>query len=133
MSELRRILYVEDEPDIRAVTKVALEKIGNFEVKICASGQEALECAQAFSPDLFLLDVMMPGMDGPETLTALREISQLKEIPAMFMTAKIQVQEVEELKTMGVIDVISKPFDVLKLSEQLRESWDRYFKESKSV
>lgn len=127
MSELKRILYVEDEPDIRAVAKVALERIGNFEVKMCASGQEALDSAEEFSPDLLLLDVMMPGMDGPETLNALREIPQLKDAPAMFMTAKIQLQEVEELKAMGVIDVISKPFDALKLSEQLRDSWGRYF------
>lgn len=126
MSELRRILYVEDEPDIRAVVKIALEKLGGFEVKICMSGQEALKSAVDFSPDLILLDVMMPGMDGRETLGKLRELPNMAKIPAMFMTAKIQPQELEELNTMEVIDVIAKPFDALKLSEQIQNCWNQH-------
>ncbi len=128
MPELKRILFVEDEPDIRAVARIALERLGKFEVKICESGREAVECVEKFSPDLFLLDVMMPDMDGPETLAALRKFPEMAKVPAMFMTAKIQLQEVEELKAMGVIEVISKPFDALKLSGQLRSSWERHYR-----
>lgn len=124
MSELKRILYVEDEPDIRAIAKIALEKLGKFEVKMCASGQEAIDSAVEFAPDLVLLDVMMPQMNGPETLTRLREIPELAAVQAMFMTAKIQSQEVAELKALGVIEVIKKPFDIMKLSDDLRRLWD---------
>ena len=68
---LKKILYVEDEADIQKIAKLALETVGGFEVMICGSGAEALEKAPDFAPDILLLDVMMPGMDGPDTLTAL--------------------------------------------------------------
>jgi CheY-like chemotaxis protein len=123
--ELRRILYVEDEPDIQAVAQLALEAVGGFEVKICSSGQEALQAAVVFNPDLFLLDVMMPGMDGPSTLGRLREISQLTTVPAIFMTAKVQPQEVAQLRSLGALDVIAKPFDPMSLAQQIRDSWEK--------
>jgi two-component system OmpR family response regulator len=126
MNELNRILYVEDEPDIQAVTKLALEEIGGFSLEVCGNGDEALAKAVEFAPDLLLLDVMMPGMDGPTTLKALREIPQLAETPAIFMTAKVQPHEVEEYKALGAIDVIAKPFDPMTLSENLRDIWNRY-------
>ncbi len=94
MNTLHRILYVEDEPDIQAVAKLALEMVGGFTVKVCSSGEEALREAAAFAPDMILLDVMMPGMDGPSTLKALRELPSLAELPVAFMTAKVQPAEV---------------------------------------
>ncbi|MBI3771665.1 MAG: response regulator [Gammaproteobacteria bacterium] len=124
-NELRKILYVEDEPDIQAVAQLALEAVGGFEVKICGSGQQALQNAVAFNPDLFLLDVMMPGMDGPTTLGKLREIPQLASVPAIFMTAKVQPQEVAQFKSLGALDVIAKPFDPMTLAQQIRDSWAR--------
>lgn len=123
MSELNRILYVEDEPDIQAVTKLALEEIGGFRLEVCGNGDEALAKAVDFAPDLLLLDVMMPGMDGPTTLKALRELPELANTPAIFMTAKVQPHEVEEYKALGAIDVIAKPFDPMTLSENLRNIW----------
>lgn len=123
MSELQKILYVEDEPDIQAVTKLALEEIGGFTLEVCSNGDEALSKASAFSPDLLLLDVMMPGMDGPSTLKALREISDIGNTPAIFMTAKVQPHEVQEYKDLGAIDVIAKPFDPMTLSDNLRSIW----------
>lgn len=123
--ELHKILYVEDEPDIQAVAQLALEAVGGFEVKICSSGQEALQNALTFKPDLFLLDVMMPGMDGPTTLSKLREIPQLTSVPAIFMTAKVQPQEVMQFKSLGALDVIAKPFDPMTIAQQIRESWAR--------
>lgn len=121
---LNRILYVEDEPDIQQVARMALEMVGGFTVQICSSGQEAVELAPGFAPDLILLDVMMPGMDGPTTLMALRQIESLARTPVAFMTAKVQPNEIEEYKQLGAIDVIPKPFDPMTLSAQVGEVWN---------
>ncbi len=124
--ELKKILYVEDETDIQAVASIALEAVGGFELEICSSGEEALQKAEAFSPDLLLLDVMMPGMDGPTTLQKLKEKSSLSETPAIFMTAKVQNNEIEHFKQIGALDVIAKPFDPMKLAEQIKQIWDSF-------
>ena len=126
MSSLNRILYVEDEPDIRAVAKLALEMVGGFTVKICESGEEALREAAAFAPDMILLDVMMPGIDGPTTLKGLRGQAALANTPAAFMTAKIQPAEVAHYKSLGALDVIPKPFDPMTLANQVRAIWDTH-------
>ena len=105
MSELKKILYVEDEPDIQMVARVALENVGGFELLVCSSGAEAVEKAPAFEPDLFLLDVMMPDMDGPTTLEKLRNLPNLSDIPVMFMTAKVQPQEVEFLHSLKILNL----------------------------
>jgi len=123
--ELKRILYVEDEPDIQKVAKLALETVGKLEVLICSSGAEAIEKAAPYEPDLLLLDVMMPGMDGPATLTALRAIDSLKDVPAVFLTAKVMPSEMEAFKEMGAIDVIAKPFDPMTLADQVRTAWKK--------
>ncbi|AOU99621.1 hypothetical protein BI364_07925 [Acidihalobacter yilgarnensis] len=123
MSQLQRILYVEDEPDIQAVARVALEMVGGFTVEICSSGVEALSVAPVFMPDIILLDVMMSGMDGPTTLTRLREQPELAGIPVIFMTARIQPHEVLQYQSMGAIGVIPKPFDPMQLSDQVRTFW----------
>lgn len=127
MSTLQRILYVEDEPDIQAVAKLALEMVGGFTVKICSSGEEALREAVAFAPDMILLDVMMPGMDGPSTLMALREQPGLANLPVAFMTAKVQPAEVAYYKSLGARDVIAKPFDPMALASQVRAIWEASF------
>lgn len=120
MSTIQRILYVEDEADIQAVAKLALEMVGGFTVEVCSSGEEAMRDSEAFAPDLILLDVMMPGMDGPATLKALREIPSLADVPMVFMTAKVQPSEVAYFKSLGALDVIAKPFDPMTLADQVR-------------
>ncbi len=125
MAELTRIMYVDDEPDIRAIVEMTLEMIGGFSVTLCNSGQEALERVQEAQPDLVLLDVMMPGMDGPQTLAALRRMPATAALPVVFMTAKVQPAEVARLRELGAADVIAKPFDPLVLSDQVREIWRR--------
>jgi CheY-like chemotaxis protein len=120
---LQRILYVEDEPDIQVVARIALETVGGFTVQICSCGEDALQAAVEFAPDLLLLDVMMPGMDGPTTLKELRNLPQLENTPAVFMTAKVQPQEVEQFKSYGALDVIAKPFDPMALSGQIAAVW----------
>lgn len=124
--ELRRILLVEDEPDIQQVARLALEAVGGFTVEICSSGSEAIEKAPLFAPDLMLLDVMMPGMDGPSTLNALRENPEISNTPAIFMTAKVQQHEVRRYKEMGVLDVIPKPFDPMTLSSTINNIWRQH-------
>ena len=125
MSTLQRILYVEDDPDIQAVAKIALEMIGGFTVKICSSGEEAIREAAAFDPDMILLDVMMPGMDGPTTLGHLRRQATLVTVPVAFMTAKVQPQEVAHYLSLGACEVIPKPFNPMTLAQQVRDAWQK--------
>ena len=122
---LQRILFVEDDPDIQTVARMALEAVGGFTVLACSHGGEALEKVTGFSPDLILLDVMMPGMDGPATLEALRRLPEVSDIPVVFMTAKVQAQEVSRYRELGAVDVIAKPFDPMALSETVRSIWSR--------
>lgn len=125
MEKLQRIMCVEDEPDIRAIVKVALERGGGFTVLLCGSGQEAMEKGPDFAPQIILLDVMMPGMDGPATLRALRAIPALSGVPIIFMTAKVQPSEIAVFKALGALDVIAKPFSARSLAATVQSIWDR--------
>lgn len=120
-----RILYVEDEADIQTIVVTVLEAIGGFTVVACSSGPGAIAAAPTANADLILLDVMMPGMDGPATLAALRALPQTTATPVIFMTAKAQANEISELKKLGALDVITKPFDAMALPEQIGEIWRR--------
>lgn len=120
---LNRILLVEDEEDIRAVAEIALEAVGGFELKVCASGPEALESIAGFAPQLIILDVMMPGMEGPETLREIRKLPQYASTPAVFMTAKVQADEIQSYLDGGAAGVIPKPFDPMTLSDRILEIW----------
>lgn len=122
---LDKILCVEDEADIQTVTKLALETVGGFVVELCGSGEEALEKTPKFSPDLILLDVMMPGMDGLATYRAVRGLPDSQETPIIFMTAKSQAHEVSQLLELGALGVISKPFDPIDLSRQVTALWEK--------
>jgi CheY-like chemotaxis protein len=125
MKELQRILMVEDEPDIQAVAKVALEAVGGFTVEMCSSGHEALEKVLPCNPDLILMDVMMPGMDGPSTLKRLRANPATAGFPVIFMTAKVQSHEVSRYKDIGGLGVIAKPFDPMTLAASVRSLWEQ--------
>jgi two-component system OmpR family response regulator len=129
-SALQRISYVEDEPDIRSIAAFVLTELGGLTVDICDSGQQAIESTPAFGPDIILLDVMMPGLDGIETFQRLKDIPGLADTPAVFMTAKAMPHEVKRYLSMGAVGVIAKPFDPLTLTDQLREIWDRVQDES---
>ena len=123
MSELTRVLYVEDDPDIQMVAQMALEVVGGLTLRSCSSGQEALQAAADFAPDLILLDVMMPHMDGPTTLAGLRQLPGTAATPVVFMTAKVQSAEVTYYKSLGAVGVIAKPFDPMELAKQVRALW----------
>jgi CheY-like chemotaxis protein len=122
---LRRILYVEDDEPIRAIGMMVLQMVGKFEVVGCASGAEALAQAPAARADLILLDVMMPGMDGPETLAKLRSLPETAATPIVFLTARVQPHEVAELRALGAVEVLAKPFEPMTLPDKLRQIWAR--------
>lgn len=125
MKPLQRILHVEDDISIQEVARVALEIVGGFEIVSCDDGQSALVRADEWQPDLILLDVMMPGVDGPTTLSRLRSQPSTREIPVVFMTAKVQPGEIEHYRSIGALDVVIKPFDPMTLAQQLRDIWGR--------
>jgi CheY-like chemotaxis protein len=116
-----RILHVDDEPDIREVVDISLGLNPDFRVRQCASGTEAIAAASEWSPSLILLDVVMPGMDGPATLAQLRKNRQTSAIPVLFMTARAQTREVEQMISLGAQGVISKPFDPMTLALVVRQ------------
>lgn len=121
---LKTILYVDDEPDIRAIVQMALELTPELEVRTAASGEQAIEAARSLRPDLALLDVMMPGLDGPGTFMRMRADPELSAIPVIFVTAKAMPEEIERFRKMGAIGVIAKPFDPMQLSAQATALWE---------
>jgi len=126
---LKKIIYIDDQMDILLVAEYALTQFGKYDVLVCESGTEALAKIMAYNPDLILLDVMMPGLDGPETLSKIREIELFKTTPTIFITAKIFPNEVADLFAcdVNIIDVIPKPFDPIKISTDIQSSWDTWF------
>lgn len=115
----RSLLIIDDEADIREVAGMALEALGGWSIGVAADGAEGLRCAQASPPDVILLDVMMPVLDGPSTLAALQGEPATASIPVIFMTAKAQPSELERLRSLGVAGVISKPFDPMNLHAEV--------------
>ncbi|MDB4952006.1 MAG: response regulator containing a CheY-like receiver domain and an domain [Gemmatimonadetes bacterium] len=116
---MRRILVVDDEDDIREVAQLSLEMVGGWEVLAAGSGAEALRRAEAERPDAILLDVMMPGMDGPSTFLALQANPATRDIPVILLTAKVQSADRRRFEDLGVAGVLSKPFDPMELAGQV--------------
>ena len=124
MSELRRVMCVEDDADIRMILAFSLGTVGGFEVRCCSGGRMALQQAPEFRPDLVLLDVMMPDLSGPETLAALRELPVMQGVPVVFLTAKAMPDELEQLLQHGATGLIVKPFDPMTLPSDIRPYWE---------
>ncbi|WCL48523.1 response regulator [Leptospira sp. GIMC2001] len=125
VEKLTKILYVEDDLDIQMIGSMALEDVGGYELKVCSSGKEALESIEQFVPDLILLDVMMPEMDGPTTLERIRTLKEFANTPVIFITAKVQSNEIQHFLNLGAIAVITKPFDPMKLASEIEEIWNK--------
>jgi two-component system, OmpR family, response regulator len=117
---IRKVLLVDDEDDIRTIGQISLSKVGGWQTVLASSGADALAKAAAEKPDLILLDVMMPEMDGPTTLGQLRAQAATANTPVIFMTAKIQKQEVARYLELGAVGVIGKPFDPMKLPAEIK-------------
>jgi len=124
-----KILYVEDEPDIRTIAKMAMQTLGGFDVTDFPNGFTALAAAPGLQPDLILLDVMMPSLTGPDTLIKLRQIPSCAGAPVIFMTAKVQAEEVKAYMALGALAVIAKPFDPMSLSTEIQGLWQRHQQE----
>jgi CheY-like chemotaxis protein len=116
-----RVLHIDDEPDIREIAAASLSLDPELEVRGCASGADGVAAAAEWRPDLILLDVMMPAMDGPMTLKCLRENPQTANIPIVFMTARAQTRELDHFKSLGAMGVIVKPFDPMTLAAAVRK------------
>jgi len=121
---LNRICYVEDDEDIQRIVRMSLEKVGKMTVEIVGDPLQAIDRIIAFQPDLVLLDWMMPVLDGPALLRKMRETPQTRDLPVVFITAKASQRELDELKAMGAIGTISKPFAPRDLPDQLRALWN---------
>jgi DNA-binding response OmpR family regulator len=127
---LRTVLYVDDEPDIRTIVQIALSISNELTVYTSESGTHALELARQLKPDVLLLDVMMPGLDGPGTLEKMRADPETAHIPIIFVTAKAMPREIALFREMGAVGVIPKPFDPMELINQLRTLWETNAAES---
>ncbi len=123
MDDLRRILHVDDDDDILQIVQLSLGLIGGFTLLQCSSGAEAIAKAAEFSPDLMLMDFMMPDMNGYATLIELRKTESLAHVPAIFMTAKNLATDFDETVSAAVIGSIMKPFDPMELPGQVSELW----------
>jgi len=123
--KINKVLVIEDEPHIRRIGELSLKGVGKWEVVLAASGAEGLAAAASTQPDVILLDVMMPGMDGPTTLAELRAQPNTSNIPVIFITAKVEKHEVERYLALGAAGVISKPFDPLKLPREVEQIIER--------
>ena len=124
MRPLKKILLVDDQRVMRSIAEFSLGKIGGFTLHICASGEEALAEAAAFEPDLLLLDVNMPDLNGMQTLERLRERGI--HAPAIFFTVNAAAVDTARLGGLEALGVIAKPFDPLKLPGQLQELWSEH-------
>jgi CheY-like chemotaxis protein len=117
-----KVLIVDDEPDIRRIARLSLSRLGGMEVVEAESGPSGVRQATLERPDAILLDVMMPGMDGPATLETLRTLPETANIPVLFLTAKVMPSEQERLRSLGARAVLAKPFDVQILPDLVRRA-----------
>ena len=121
---LNRICYVEDDEDIQRIVRMSLERVGGFTVRVVGDPMLAIDAITEFKPDLVMLDWMMPGMDGPTLFKQMRENAATRELPVVFITAKASPRELDELRSLGAVGTISKPFAPKDLPGQLKEIWD---------
>ena len=116
---MHAVLIVDDDADIREVARLSLELVGGWTVFVADGGVDAIEQAKALSPDVILLDVMMPGIDGVATLRELADDPRTSQIPVIFLTAKTQLGERRRLEEAGACGLIAKPFDPLSLADDV--------------
>ncbi len=126
MMATKRVLIIDDEPGIRRILQISLKALTSWEVLVASSGSAGLEIATAERPDVILLDMMMPGMDGVTTLHRLREQIGIQHIPIIILTAKAQASEQQEFSHLAIQGVITKPFKAVNLVDQIRSllNWD---------
>jgi two-component system OmpR family response regulator len=119
MVEVKRVLLVDDDPNIRKLAKMSLERVGHWQVAVASSGAEALQILSVEQPDLVILDVMMPGLDGRTTLAQIKSGPATAHVPVILMTAKVQGDEMDTYLSIGAAGVIIKPFDPMSLPKDI--------------
>ena len=130
MKQLEKVMLIEDDPDIAVLAQIAIEEFGGIQFVHHSSGRDALPAIGADPPDLLLLDYRMPGMNGAEVMSAVRETEAGRQLPIVFMTASLMPRHVERLRELGALDVLAKPFDPLTLAERLKTIWAAHKAES---
>lgn len=123
MKQLEKVMLVEDDPDIAVLARIAIEEFGGLQFVHHASGADALDSIAEQKPDLLLLDYRMPGMNGAEVMSAVRNSEDGRDLPIVFMTASLMPRHVQRLRDLGALDVLAKPFDPLTLAERLKAIW----------
>lgn len=129
MPELKHAVFVDDDADIRAIVQLAMMNSGVQRFEVFESGALALDHIQQHPPQLLMLDVMMPGMNGIALIAALRRNEVTANIPVIFVTAQLTSYEVDFYRSMGAISVISKPFNPITLPSLVLAGWRRYEEE----
>lgn len=119
---VRHILIIDDEDDIREVAALSLEAVAGWKVSTATSGSQGIALVPQLQPDAILMDVMMPGMDGPTTFRAMQQLAGIAHIPVIFLTAKVQAQDQRRFSDLGVAGVLFKPFDPLLLAAQISKA-----------
>jgi two-component system, OmpR family, response regulator len=119
----KSVLYVDDDEDICRVVQATLHLVPGLTIQTAYTGERAIDVAYDCRPELVLMDVMMPGLDGPSTFERMRQSGLLANIPVIFMTAKVLPAEIAQLLELGAIGVIVKPFDPLRLYGELCALW----------
>ncbi len=125
-ANLNSLLIVDDDSDILAIAKYGLQKLANINIKYCHSGEEAILEALAHKPDLILLDVTMPEMDGITVFHVIKLLPTLSNTPVIFLTGRVQKEELNHYAKLGIFDVIIKPFDPLTFSDAILQLWDKF-------
>ncbi len=123
MISLQRILLADDEPDILEISRIALETLGGYEVIVCESGSAFLELLPEFRPDLVIIDALMPDMNGLEVLAEMRRMDGFEDVPAVFLTGLVLERDLRDLWASGAVDIITKPFDPMKLPQRIDGIW----------
>lgn len=118
---MRRVLIIDDEDDIREVAALSLEATAGWEILTARSGAEGMRVAASEQPDAILMDVMMPGVDGPTTFRSMQQDPSISQIPVLFLTAKVQGVDQRRFAGLGVAAVLFKPFDPLTLAQQISD------------
>lgn len=124
--ELKKLLIIDDDEDIQKIVKFSFQDLKNVECFYALSGEEGIRLAVDNKPDLILLDVMMPNMDGIATLQAIKLLPSIKNTLVVFLTARAQKKEINKYLDLGIVDVIVKPFDPMSLGSQIKSIWDKH-------
>jgi CheY-like chemotaxis protein len=123
LKSLQRILLADDEPDILEVSRIALETVGGYKVAVCESGADFLKLLPEFEPDFVIIDALMPDMNGLEVLSQMRMVDGFRKTPAVFLTGLVLERDLRALRASGAAAVITKPFDPMKLPQQINDIW----------